>query len=192
MTRLRDSARTQWLSLYRRHLRHWYLPPIPAQRRFQVPIPANTGRRKTRLVRDEDPPEDLVMVVRAAGFDIDGALADVVRDARYSGESGALERGGGDREVLFGVSAFAVGRETPVAKVLEKFSASPHDLAVTVGQLRSAVSRRGPGALGRGRRTCFKGWTVEDGRPTAAQPCLRWSRAIAGGKLTIGIGVHGV
>lgn len=40
--------------------------------------------------------------------------------------------------MLFGVSVFAVERDTTVAKVLEKFSASPRYLAVTVGQLRSA------------------------------------------------------
>lgn len=110
-------------------------------------IPASTGRRKTRFVRDEDPPDDLIVVVRAAGFDIDGTLADMVRDARYSGESYAIEGIGGDREVLFGVSVFAVERDTTVARVLEKFSASPRYLAVTVGQLRSAgypVVRRGP------------------------------------------------
>jgi hypothetical protein len=103
-----------------------------------VSIPASTGRRKTRFVRDEDPPDDLVVVVRASGFDLDGALADMVRDARYSGESYALEGIGGDREVLFGVSVFAVERHTTVAKVLEKFSASPRYLALTVGELRSA------------------------------------------------------
>lgn len=103
-----------------------------------VSIPASTGRRKTRFVRDEDPPDDLIVVVRAAGFDIDGTLADMVRDARYSGESYALDVGGGDREVLFGVSVFAVERDTTVGKVLEKFSESPRYLAVTVGKLRSA------------------------------------------------------
>jgi hypothetical protein len=103
-----------------------------------VSIPASTGRRKTRFVREEDPPDDLVVVVRAAGFDLDGAVADIVRDARYSGETYALEGDAGGREVLFGVSVFAVERDTTVAKVLEKFSASPRYLAVTVGQLRSA------------------------------------------------------
>ena len=78
------------------------------------------------------------MVVRAAGFDIDGSVADMVRDARYSGESYALEGSGGHREVLFGVSVFAVERDTTVAEVLERFSASPRYLAVTVGRLRSA------------------------------------------------------
>ena len=62
----------------------------------------------------------------------------MVRDARYSGESYALEGDAGEREVLFGVSVFAVAPDTTVAKVLEKFSASPHYLAVTVGQLRSS------------------------------------------------------
>jgi hypothetical protein len=87
-----------------------------------VSIPASTGRRKTRFVRDEDPRDDLIVVVRAAGFDVDGSVADMVRDARYSGESYALEGSGGDREVLFGVSVFSVERDTTVAKVLERFS----------------------------------------------------------------------
>ena len=111
---------------------------VSARHAPEVSIPASTGRRKTRFVRDEGPPDDLVVVVRAAGYDIDGTLADMVRDARYSGESYALEGVGGDREALFGVSVFAVERDSTVAKVLEKFSASPRYLAVTVGQLRAA------------------------------------------------------
>jgi len=58
-------------------------------------------------------------------------VADMVRDARYSGDGYALEGSGGDREVLFGVSVFAVERDTTVAEVLERFSASPRYLAVT-------------------------------------------------------------
>lgn len=113
----------------------------------EVSIPASTGRRKTRFVRDEDPPDDLIVVVRAAGLDVDATLADMVRDARYSGESYALEGSGGDREVLFGVSVFAVERDTTVAKVLEKFSASPRYLAVRLDScgLRGTRScRRAP------------------------------------------------
>ena len=89
---------------------------VSARHPPEVSIPASTGRRKTRFVRDEGPPDDLVVVVRAAGFDIDGTLADMVRDARYSGESYALEGVGGDRGALFGVSVFAVERDSTVCQ----------------------------------------------------------------------------
>jgi len=101
-------------------------------------IPPSTGRRKTRFLRDEAPPDDLVVVVRAAGLDLEGTLADMVRDARYSGDTYSIERTVGQREILFGVSVFAVGQAMTVAEVLEKFSASPHYLAMTVGQLRTS------------------------------------------------------
>src|SRR6266851_2008359 len=100
-------------------------------------IPPSTGRRKTRFLRDEAPPDDLVVVVRAAGLDLEGTLADMVRDARYSGDTYRIERTVGQREILFGVSVFAVGQAMTVPEVLEKFSASPHYLAMTVGQLRT-------------------------------------------------------
>jgi hypothetical protein len=101
-------------------------------------IPPSTGRRKTRLVREEAPPHDLVVLVRAAGFDLEGTLADLVRDARYSGDTYAIDRPGGRKEVLFGVSVFAVRPGGTVAGELEKFSASPHYLAMTVGRLQAA------------------------------------------------------
>lgn len=62
----------------------------------------------------------------------------VVRDARYSRESYALKVGGGDRECCWGFRFFAIERDTTVGNILEKFSASPRCLAVTVGELRFA------------------------------------------------------
>ena len=101
-------------------------------------IPPSTGRRKSRLVRDEPPPDDLVVVVRATGPARDQTIADMVRDARYSGDTYAIEHPDSGREVLFGVSVFAVQRERTVADVLDQFATSSHYLAVTIGALRAA------------------------------------------------------
>ncbi len=65
-------------------------------------------------------------------------LEDMVRDARYSGDTYALARTDGEREILYGVSVFAIRGDTTAADVLERFSASPNYLAVAVGKLRSA------------------------------------------------------
>jgi hypothetical protein len=101
-------------------------------------VPPATGRRKNRLVRHDPPPDDLVVLVRATGPDRDQTVADMVRDARYSGDTYAIERPDGDREVLFGVSVFAIPRGSTVADVLEQFATSSHYLAVTIGALRAA------------------------------------------------------
>jgi hypothetical protein len=103
-----------------------------------VSVPPATGRRKSRLVRDDPPPDDRVVVVRATGPDRDQTVADMVRDARYSGDTYAIERPDGSRDVLFGVSVFAVQPGRTVADVLERFATSSHYLAVTIGTLRAA------------------------------------------------------
>jgi len=103
-----------------------------------VTIPPSTGRRKTRFVRDEPPPDDVAILVRATGSNIDGVVDDMVRDARYSGDTYAIELSDGGRDILFGVSMFALSSGRPVSDVLDRFLTSPSYLAVTVASLRTA------------------------------------------------------
>jgi hypothetical protein len=70
--------------------------------------------------------------------DRDHTVADMVRDARYSGDTYAIELAEGGRQVLYGVSIFAIPQGRTAADVLERFATSSHYLAVTIGTLRAA------------------------------------------------------
>jgi hypothetical protein len=62
----------------------------------------------------------------------------MVREARYSGDTYAIERPFGRRDMLFDISVFALTAGHPVSEVLEPFVLSRSYLAVTVGSLRAA------------------------------------------------------
>ena len=89
------------------------------------------------MLRAVAPADDLLVVVRAVGDDIAAAIADMVADALDSAGTYAVERGG-VREVLCGVSVFALGDSVDVAEVLARFPDAPRYLRLTVGALRSA------------------------------------------------------
>lgn len=101
-------------------------------------LPTGPRPRRTRLLRNEPPPDDLVLLLRATGGDIEGAIADIARDARDSASIYAVELGEGQREVLHGASVFALRSRRVIEEVLGAFAASPGYLAVSVGALRSA------------------------------------------------------
>jgi hypothetical protein len=103
-----------------------------------VNVPASPRRRKARLVRDEPPPDDALVVLRAAAPDRPRTLRNAALDATESGATYVVDRGDGRREVLYGISVFAcrAGREPP--EVLSAFALSPHYLELTVGQIREA------------------------------------------------------
>lgn len=100
------------------------------------PIPPGPRRRKVRMFRDEAPLDDLIVVLRAIGGDLDSAVADVAADAADSGAVYVVERP--MREVLFGVSVFALRDGRTAAVVLDRFPGSPGYLRLTAGVVRSA------------------------------------------------------
>jgi hypothetical protein len=87
------------------------------------------------MLRNEPPPNDLTVLLRAGAATATETLADMVLDARFTAAVYDIERGG-DREALFGISVFAqrVGRR--VDDVLERFPSAPTYLVTTVGVVR--------------------------------------------------------
>ena len=59
------------------------------------------------MVRADETPDDLVLVIRASPATRSECVADLVADAVRSGRLYAVAGSGGRREVLFGVSVFA-------------------------------------------------------------------------------------
>ena len=100
--------------------------------------PTSPRRRKVRLVRDEPPPDDALVVLRAAALDRPRTLRNAVLDATESGATYVVDRGGGRREMLYGISVFACRADREPAEVLSAFPLSPHHLELTVGQIREA------------------------------------------------------
>lgn len=98
--------------------------------------PASRGRRKVRMLRDERPPDDLVVLVRAAPASVAETVADIT-EAALDSSARYVVGDEGSREILFGVSVFAV-RDADVSAVLGRFRAAPTYLAVAVGVLRAA------------------------------------------------------
>lgn len=89
------------------------------------------------MVRTEEPPDDLIVVVRATPADPEIALEEIVADAAGSADVYLLEINGRS-EILHGVSVFAHRDGTDVVAVLERFPFAPTYAAVTVGTLRAA------------------------------------------------------
>jgi hypothetical protein len=102
-----------------------------------VNVPPSPRRRKVRLVRDERPPDDALVVLRAAAPDRSRTLRNAVLDATESGATYVVARGG-RREVLYGISVFACRADGEPAQVLSAFPLSPHHLELTVGLIREA------------------------------------------------------
>lgn len=101
-------------------------------------VPASPRRRKVRLVREESAPDDALMVLRAAAPDRPRTLRNAVLDATESGATYVVDRGGGRREVLYGISVFACRAGREPEEILSAFPLSPHHLELTVGQIREA------------------------------------------------------
>jgi hypothetical protein len=103
-----------------------------------VTVPASRGRRKTRLVRDEPPPDDTVVMLRAAGADPTRTLRNIALDARESSDTYVIERSDGRREILYGISVYAQRHGVEPGDVLARFTHAPHYVAVPVGAIRGA------------------------------------------------------
>lgn len=80
--------------------------------------------RKTRLVRPEDVPDDLVLVVRAMPADRLAAVEEMVDRARLFASVYVVEQFG-RRHLLFGVSVFAHRPGIAVTDVLRRFPTAP-------------------------------------------------------------------
>ena len=95
-------------------------------------------RRKSRLLRDELPAADALVVLRAAAADREHTIRNAVEDAVDSGATYVIMRPDGNREVLYGISVFAQRQGVGVGEVLRLFPRSPSFFRVSVAAIRTA------------------------------------------------------
>ena len=89
------------------------------------------------MLRAEDPPDDLLVVVRATPDDRRLAAVEIAHDAAESALVYVVADGDA-HVILHGVSVFAWRGGVDAAEVLRRFPFAPRYVAVTVGTLRAA------------------------------------------------------
>lgn len=99
-------------------------------------VPTEPARRKRRLVRAGDAPDDLLLVIRAMPHDGVAALEEMVDLATLSAGRYVIERDDQRRELLYGVSVFAHREGQDLTEVLYRFPAAPMFVEAPVGMLR--------------------------------------------------------
>ena len=77
------------------------------------------------MVRDGAGPDDSVVVLRASPTEGERVLRNVIDDATDSAATYVVVRLDGSREVLFGISVFALQSGRSVADVLSRFRSAP-------------------------------------------------------------------
>ncbi len=100
-------------------------------------MPPSPRRRKLRMLRDGEPPDDMTLLIRATPSSVDEAVLDISEDALDSADIYEVERPGG-RVALYGVSVFARPPGAGAGDLLRRFASSPFYLEATVSQLRTA------------------------------------------------------
>jgi hypothetical protein len=100
--------------------------------------PPSPRRRKVRMLRPGGPPHDMTLLVRATPASIDEATVDIAEDALESAAVYEVQRHGGERVALYGVSVFARLPGVPPVEVLRRFASSPYYLEATAGAVRAA------------------------------------------------------
>lgn len=129
--------------------------------------PPSPRRRKARMLRPGGPPGDKTLLIRATPASIDEAIVDIAEDAMESALVYEVERPGGERVALYGVSVFARPPGVPPVEVLRRLASSPYYLEATAGALRAA----GLDVLPTGTSPDHFDVLLIDGRP-AEEPLL--------------------
>lgn len=101
-------------------------------------MPPSARGRKSRLLRADEPPNDLLVVIRATPADRELAIDEMVEDAELSSYQFVVEAVPGARELLYGVSVLARPPGVDVSAVIDRFSGAPAYIEATVGALRAA------------------------------------------------------
>lgn len=99
-------------------------------------VPPPPRGRKRRLIRSEDVPDDLLLMIRAMPADRSAGLDEIVDQAILSAGAYVIERANERRELLFGVSVFAHREGQDVSDVLYRFPTAPMFVEVAVGVIR--------------------------------------------------------
>ncbi len=93
--------------------------------------------RKTRLVRPEDVPDDLLLVIRAMPAQRSAAVEEMVDRAQLSASVYVVEQSG-RRHLLYGASVFARRSGGDATDVLRRFPRAPMFVEAPVGTVRAA------------------------------------------------------
>lgn len=100
--------------------------------------PPRARGRKTRLVRPGQGPNDLLRVIRATPASREETIAKIAEHAEVSAETYVVELGEGRRELLYGVSVFALRPEFDSAAVLDRFPGASAFIDMAIGTVRNA------------------------------------------------------
>jgi hypothetical protein len=103
-----------------------------------VTVPPAPRGRKKRLIRLEEPPDELMLVIRATPESRSAAVEEMVDRALLSAGVYVVERQE-RRELLYGVSVFAHRRDEGAAGILERLRAAPMFVEAPVGVIAAAV-----------------------------------------------------
>jgi hypothetical protein len=102
-----------------------------------VTVPPAPRGRKRRLVRPEDVPDDLLLVIRAMPADRSAAVEEMVDRAQLSASVYVFEQSG-KWHLLYGVSVFAHRPGRDATDVLRRFPRAPMFVEAPVGAVRAA------------------------------------------------------
>jgi hypothetical protein len=103
-----------------------------------VTPPPSPRRRKVRMLRPDGPPDDVTLLMRATPAAVDEAVLDIAEDALESAAVYEVDRPGGERVALYGVSVFARRPGVSPVELLRRFALSPYYLDASAGAVRSA------------------------------------------------------
>jgi hypothetical protein len=102
-----------------------------------VTVPPAPRGRKRRLVRPEDVPDDLMLVIRAMPDNRSAAVEEMVDRAQLSASVYVVEQSG-KWHLLYGVSVFAHRPGRDATDVLRRFPRAPMFVEAPVGAVRAA------------------------------------------------------
>jgi hypothetical protein len=88
------------------------------------------------MLRDEAPPDDLTVVLRATPADRESAVAQIADDALVSAETYVVLTAAGVQNALYGVSVWARRTGTDMTKLLRRFRFAPVYVEISAAALR--------------------------------------------------------
>jgi len=110
-----------------KHLTSGHMTPPPSPR-----------RRKLRMLRDGDLPEDDMLLIRAAPATVDETVLDIAETALDSADTYVVEGPDGQPVALYGVSVFIRPQGSAPAVLLRRFAGSPFYLEASVREIRAS------------------------------------------------------
>jgi hypothetical protein len=88
------------------------------------------------MLRDEAPPDDLTVLLRAMPADRESAVVQIAHDALVSAETYVVLTAAGAQNALYGISVWARRAGTDVTKLVRRFRFAPVYVEITAAVLR--------------------------------------------------------